>query len=157
MAIVDIIKYDEDIRVYATNALHPAKLEAIEVDEERRMLTIHITQENSRLAFGKKAQNVRLAQKLIGWNINFVMDEEQDDESFEEKKAVIIEQLATELSITPEKAQLLVNNGYLSMDGLKTAGMKDIETIAGLDEEDLASIEDALSRFAAAPMQQDAE
>ena len=154
---VDIIKYDEDIRVYATNALHPAKLEAIEVDEERRMLTIHITQENSRLAFGKKAQNVRLAQKLIGWNINFVMDEEQDDESFEEKKALIIEQLATELSITPEKAQLLVNNGYLSMDGLKTAGMKDIETIAGLDEEDLASIEDALSRFAAAPVQQDAE
>lgn len=66
---VDIIRYEDDIKVYAANALHPAKLESISVDENRRMLTIRVNSENSRLAFGKKAQNVRLAQKLIGWNI----------------------------------------------------------------------------------------
>lgn len=144
---VDIIRYDEDIRVYAANALHPAKLESIEVDEDRRFLTIHINQENSRLAFGKKAQNLRLAQKLIGWNINFVTDDAEEKETFEEKKARIVGQLSKMLSITPDKAALLVNNGYLSMDGLKTAGMKDISAIEGMDEASLASIAAALEAF----------
>ena len=144
---VDIIRYDEDIRVYAANALHPAKLESIEVDEDRRFLTIHINQENSRLAFGKKAQNLRLAQKLICWNINFVTDDAEEKETFEEKKARIVGQLSKMLSITPDKAALLVNNGYLSMDGLKTAGMKDISAIEGMDEASLASIAAALEAF----------
>lgn len=143
---VDVIRYDDDIRVYAANALHPAKLEDIEVDEEHRMLTIWVDQENSRLAFGKKAQNVRLAQKLIGWNINFVTEKEEE-ESFEEKKIRIIEQLSAALNVAPVKAALLVNNGYLSMDGLKTAGMKDISNIEGMDAESLASIEKALETF----------
>ena len=143
---VDIIRFDEDIKVYAANALHPAKLESVEADEEHRILNIHVNQENSRLAFGKKAQNVRLAQKLIGWNINFIT-EEAPEESFEEKKAQIVEQLSGLLSITQEKAALLVNNGYLSMDGLKTAGMKDISAIQGLDEDSLKSIAAALEKF----------
>lgn len=143
---VDIIRYDEDIKVYAANALHPAKLESIEADEEHRILNIHINQENSRLAFGKKAQNLRLAQKLIGWNINFIIDE-SEEESFEEKKAQVVEQLSQMLSIAPEKAQLLVSNGYLSMDGLKTAGMKDISAIPGMDEETLKAIGAALEKF----------
>ena len=143
---VDIIRYDEDILVYAANALHPAKLEQIEPDEEHRILNIHVNQENSRLAFGKKAQNVRLAQKLIGWNINFIIDEDEQ-ESFEEKKAQIVEQLSKMLSIAPEKASLLVNNGYLSMDGLKTAGIKDISAIPGMDEESLQAISAALENF----------
>ena len=58
-----------------------------------------------------------------------------------------MEQLAGLLSIAPEKAELLVNNGYLSMDGLKTAGMKDISAIQGLDEESLNSIAAALEKF----------
>jgi N utilization substance protein A len=143
---VDIIRYDEDIKVYAANALHPAKLESIEADPERRMLYIHVNQENSRLAFGKKAQNHRLAQKLIGWNIEFIIDQ-SEEESFEEKKAQIVEQLSNMLSIAPDKAELLVNNGYLSMDGLKTAGIKDISAIAGMDEASLNSISAALDKF----------
>ena len=143
---VDIIRYDDDIRVYIANALHPAKLGNIEVDHEHRMLTISVDQENSRLAYGKKAQNVRLAQKLTGYNINFV-EENEEEESFEDKKDRIIEQLSEALNIAPVKAEILVNNGYLSMDGLKTAGMKDISCIEGMDEESLASIAAALETF----------
>ena len=143
---VDIIRFDDDIKVYAANALHPAKLESIEADPERRMLYIHVSQENSRLAFGKKAQNHRLAQKLIGWTIEFIIDQ-TEEESFEEKKAQIVEQLSNMLSIAPDKAELLVNNGYLSMDGLKTAGIKDISAIDGMDEASLNSISAALDKF----------
>ena len=146
---VDIIRYDEDILAYAANALHPAKLESIEADEEHRLLNIHVNPENHRLALGKKHQNVRLAQKLIGWNINFIVDEDEQ-ESFESKKAQVVEQLSQMLSITPEKAGLLVNNGYLSMDGLKTAGMKDISAIEGMDEASLKSISEALEKFSGA-------
>ena len=146
---VDIIRYDEDILAYAANALHPAKLESIEADEEHRLLNIHVNPENHRLALGKKHQNVRLAQKLIGWNINFIVDE-GEQESFESKKAQVVEQLSQMLSITPEKAGLLVNNGYLSMDGLKTAGMKDISAIEGMDEASLKSISEALEKFSGA-------
>ena len=146
---VDIIRYDEDILAYAANALHPAKLESIEADDEHRLLNIHVDPENHRLALGKKHQNVRLAQKLIGWNINFIVDEDEQ-ESFESKKAQVVEQLSQMLSITPEKAELLVNNGYLSMDGLKTAGMKDISAIDGMDEASLKSISDALEKFSGA-------
>ena len=143
---VDIIRYDDDIRVYIANALHPAKLGNIEVDHEHRMLTISVDQENSRLAYGKKAQNVRLAQKLTGYNINFV-EENEEEESFEDKKDRIIEQLSEALNIAPVKAEILVNHGYLSMDCLKPAGMKDISCIEGMDEESLASIAAALETF----------
>ena len=64
-------------------------------------------------------------------------------------KAQVAADLARILSIAPEKAALLVNNGYLSMDGLKTAGMKDISAIEGLDEASLKSISEALDKFIA--------
>ena len=143
---VDIIRYEEDIKTYAANALHPAQLESISVDEDRRMLTIRVNSENSRLAFGKKAQNVRLAQKLIGWNINFVTDDDVREESFEEKKTQCISQLSAELGIAPEKAELLVNNGYLTLEGLKTAGISDIAAIQGIDEATVNAIAERLAK-----------
>ena len=75
------------------------------------------------------------------------MTEQEEEESFEEKKIRVIEQLSETLNIAPVKAEILVNNGYLSMDGLKTAGMKDISALEGMDEESLASIEAALEAF----------
>ena len=144
---VDIIRYEDDIKVYAANALHPAKLESISVDENRRMLTIRVNSENSRLAFGKKAQNVRLAQKLIGWNINFVTDDAAKEDSFEEKKTQYISQLSSELSISPEKAEILVNNGYLTVEGLKSAGISDIAAIKGMDEETVNAISEGLAKI----------
>ena len=144
---VDIIRYEDDIKVYAANALHPAKLESISVDENRRMLTIRVNSENSRLAFGKKAQNVRLAQKLIGWNINFVTDDAVKEDSFEEKKMQYISQLSSELSISPAKAEILVNNGYLTVEGLRSAGISDIAAIKGMDEETVNAISEGLAKI----------
>ncbi len=144
---VDIIRYEDDIKTYAANALHPAKLESISVDEDRRMLTIRVNAENSRLAFGKKAQNVRLAQKLIGWNINFVTDDDVREDSFEEKKTQCISQLSAELAIAPEKAEILVNNGYLTLEGLKTAGIADIAAIKGIDEATVNAISERLAKI----------
>ena len=108
---------------------------------------LHINAENSRLAFGKKAQNVRLAQKLIGWNINFVTDDDVREDSFEEKKTQCISQLSAELAIAPEKAEILVNNGYLTLEGLKTAGIADIAAIKGIDEATVNAISERLAKI----------
>ena len=138
---VDIIRYEEDIDVFVTNALHPAKLEEIEIDEDSHTLFIHLKSENSRLAFGKKAQNVRLAQKLVGWAIKFIIDDAAEQrETFEEKKAHVIENLAAAAGITTEAAAVLVQNGYLTLDGLRAADMSDIAALKGLDDTALVAI-----------------
>ena len=137
---VDIIRYEEDIDVFVTNALHPAKLEEIEIDEDSHTLFIHLKSENSRLAFGKKAQNVRLAQKLVGWAIKFIIDDAEQRETFEEKKTHMIESLASSVGISSEAAAVLVNNGYLTLDGLRAADMNDIAALKGLDDTALVAI-----------------
>ena len=71
---VDVIAYDENPHTYLVNAMRPAKILRMEEDRVHKRYTVYVDEENSRLAFGKKAQNVRLAQKLIGWTISIVTD-----------------------------------------------------------------------------------
>ena len=139
---VDIIRYDDDIFVYAANALHPAKLGEMEADEEHRMLTIRVDQENSRLAFGKEARNVRLAQKLLQWRISLVI--EDPNAIFEARKAEAVQALADELSISEDSAAILVNKGYLNVDGLR-ADAENEDIFSGLSDAEIQSIRAALA------------
>ncbi|MBR2363725.1 MAG: transcription termination/antitermination protein NusA, partial [Lentisphaeria bacterium] len=145
---VDIIRYEEDIAAFVTNALHPAPLEEIEIDEDTHTLFIHLKNENSRLAFGKKAQNVRLAQKLVGWAIKFIIDDAEQRETFEEKKKQVIASLAASVGISTEAAAVLVNNGYLTLDGICAADMNDIAALKGLDDTALVAISKARNQGA---------
>ena len=110
------------------------------VPKRNHTLFIHLKSENSRLAFGKKAQNVRLAQKLVGWAIKFIIDDAEQRETFEDKKTRIIETLASSVGISAEAAAVLVNNGYLTLDGLRAADMSDIAALKGLDDTALVAI-----------------
>lgn len=142
---VDIIRYDEDIRIFAINSLQPAKPTEIKVDHENKKLEVYVTREQSRLAFGKKAQNVRLSSKLLGWNFNIhTIDEENQEETFEEKIAKTVDALSEVLGVDAGVAQILVNSGFLSIDGLREAGRDEIAAIEGLEEEDVKQIMEAL-------------
>ncbi len=127
---VDIIPYDEDIRQYAMNALQPAKVLGVDSKPERRELTVKVSPDQSRLAFGKKAQNVRLSSKLLGWNMNIVIVDPNKTESIEEKLKQAAENLSSTLGIAHDTARKLVKNGFVSVEGVE-AGR---ETIASLDE-----------------------
>lgn len=127
---VDIIPYDEDIRQYAMNALQPAKVLGVEAKPERRELTVKVLPDQSRLAFGKKAQNVRLSSKLLGWNMNIVIEEPHKTESIEEKLKKATDNLAKTLAISQDTAKKLVANGFVSIEGVE-AGR---DTIASLDD-----------------------
>jgi N utilization substance protein A len=136
---VDIIPYDEDIRQYAMNSLQPAKVLGVESKPERRELTIKVLPDQSRLAFGKKAQNVRLSSKLLGWNMNIVIDEPHKVESIEEKLKKATDNLAKTLAISQDTAKKLVANGFVSIEGVE-AGRDTIASIEGIGAEEVEQI-----------------
>ncbi len=137
---VDIVPYDEDIRKYAVNALLPAKVQSVEVDEEKHELIVRVTEEQSKLAFGKKAQNVRLCSKLIGWNIS-IRNEDDDAEpknnSIAEQLRAAARNLAAELNVSEKTARLLVNNGYVTVDDFKAADLDSLLDIEGIDQDEV--------------------
>ena len=148
---VDIIPFSDDLARYVSNALHPAKAEKIEVDYSTATIHFHVNSENSRLAFGKKAQNIRLAQKLIGgdWKIDLKLVEENEEENasgFAEEKQRRTEELSNILGVSVETAQLLVSNGFLTLEGLSELSEEDLRAIQGLSDEDASVILDKIAQ-----------
>lgn len=145
---IDIVPYDEDIRKYAANALSPARVQDVEVNEEKHELTVTVSDEQSKIAFGRRAQNVRLSAKLIGWNIslrNAESAERKAAPSITEQLAAAAEKLAGELGVSNAAAQLLVDNGFVTVDGVKAADPAALTAIAGIDADEINA---ALERLA---------
>lgn len=147
---VDIIPFSDDLARYVSNALHPAKAEKIDVDYSTATIHFYVDSENSRLAFGKKAQNIRLAQKLIGgdWKINLILVDEnnEDADDFAEEKQRRTEELSNILGVSIETAELLVSNGFLSLEGLSELPEEDLRAIKGLSSEDASIILDKIAQ-----------
>ena len=138
MERIDIVPWDADIRKYATNALLPAKVQSVEVNEEKHELVVRVTEEQSKLAFGKKAQNVRLCSKLIGWNITIQNEEPKDEKgSIRDQLRQAAARLATDLDISEKTANLLISNGYVTVDGVKEAGRDTLLELEGVDAEEI--------------------
>ena len=148
---VDIINWDPDIKVYAENALKPAKLAKVfieEVDGER-ILQVRVTDDQLSLSIGKKGQNARLAAKLLGWKINIerIAPEEvpQEENSMEQMISQATGLLAQACGIDESIARILVVNGFHSVEGLKEASVEELAEIEGIGEETAAKIVAALA------------
>ena len=137
---IDIIPYDEDIRQYAINALQPAKVKSVDINEDKNELIVYVTADQSRLAFGKKAQNVRLSSKLIGWNINIQIIEPKKEESMEDKIQKAAQALAEAVGVSKDTAFKLVSNGYVSYEGILAAGEDEILSIDDIDADEIGKI-----------------
>jgi N utilization substance protein A len=127
---IDIIRWDPNIRTFVTNALAPAKLKNLVIDEAKHSVKIIVDPEQLSLAIGKKGQNARLTAKLTGWSID-IEKEETAELGFEEKVARAVKQLATIPGIEPEVAQTLVKSGFHSLEGLLAADIHDLTDILG--------------------------
>ena len=125
----------------AANALQPAAIQSVEVNEAKHELVVHVTPEQSKLAFGKRAQNVRLSSKLIGWNINIQIDENTKVASLEDRIENAVKNLAQEANIDKITAEVLVSNGYLSCSDLLEADEEELLNLPGIDAD---ALEDAL-------------
>ena len=136
---IDIVPYDEDIKKYAANALLPAKVKEVLVNEEKHELTVLVTDEQSRVAFGRKAQNIRLTAKLIGWNITIRNEESEPKVSLAEKMEQAAEKLAADFNVSVDTARVLVNNGYVTIDGIRAAEGSALLELDGIDSEEISS------------------
>jgi len=128
---IDIVRWHEDVKAFVTNALAPAKLIRLAIDDETHTVHVVVDVDQLSLAIGKKGQNARLTAKLTGWKIDIQKDEA--DVSFDEKVARAVADLARVEGIGEDRAQKLVHAGFLTLEGILAAESSDLETIEGFD------------------------
>ena len=138
---IDIVRWHEDIKTYVTNALAPAKLIRVVVDEETHTVHVIVEADQLSLAIGKKGQNARLTAKITGWKIDIQKDEA--DIGFEEKVARAVASLAKVEGIGEAMAQKLVHAGFLTPEGILAVEVSDLEAIEGIDAETAKALHDA--------------
>lgn len=142
---IDIVPYSEDIAEYVTNALLPAQVQSVKIDEANHSLMVIVNEDQSKVAFGRKAQNVRLAGKLVGWTIK-LCDETSKERapSLEEKMKIAAGKLVETLGISQADAATLVANGFVTVEGLKAADDDALEAVENID---LAALRVALENI----------
>jgi N utilization substance protein A len=131
---IDIIRWSPETRTYVTNALSPAKLAKVWIDEDdSRVVHVIADTDQLSLAIGRRGQNVRLTAKLLGLKIDVQKDEKEV--SFEEKLARAIEDLAAVDGIEREEAESLVQAGFLTVEGILAAEPDEFAEMTGMEEE----------------------
>lgn len=135
---IDIVRWNDDVKTFVTNALAPAKLTRMTLDEAARAVTVIVDPEQLSLAIGKKGQNARLTAKLTGWKIDIQADETVVP--FEKRVAMAVAEMAKIEGIGEEKANKLVHAGFLTLEGLLAADVEDLTAIEGITEEDAKAI-----------------
>ena len=130
---IDIVRWSDDVKTFVTNALAPATLMRVEADEGAHTISVTVAADQLSLAIGKKGQNARLTAKLTGWKIDIHKDEA--DLGFEEKVALAIANLANIDGIGKDRAEKLVQAGFLTVEGILAAELSDLEAVEGLDAE----------------------
>src|SRR5476651_318219 len=139
---VDVIPWSSDIKAFVTKALEPAKIRSIELDERVKRVKITVAEDQLSLAIGKRGQNARLTEKLIGWGVEIVA-EQVITKGFEEKVAEAVAAIAAIPGITREQADSLVHAGVTRLEDLLAAEAGDIADISGVGESAAAILEAA--------------
>lgn len=130
---VDIILWSEDPATYVINALAPAEVSGIVVDEERHSMDVVVEEENLAQAIGRGGQNVRLASELTGWELNIMTVEqsnEKHNEEFAKTRAVFMEKL----DVDEEVADILVQEGFNTLEEVAYVPLDEMLEIESFDE-----------------------
>ncbi|HET6978439.1 MAG TPA: transcription termination factor NusA [Pyrinomonadaceae bacterium] len=128
---IDIIEWSDEPSVFAANALSPAKVNQVRItDIENRQMEVIVNEDQLSLAIGKRGQNVRLATKLVGWNIDIRSEEEIKREVTEQMGALIASGEAVPLSViegvTAQQAEALAEHGINDIDALSQTTVDDL-------------------------------
>jgi transcription termination/antitermination protein NusA len=128
---IDIIEWSDEPSVFAANALSPAKVNQVRItDIENRQMEVIVNEDQLSLAIGKRGQNVRLATKLVGWNIDIRSEEEIKREVTEQMGALIASGESVPLSaiegVTAQQAEALAEHGINDIDALASTSVDDL-------------------------------
>ncbi|WP_293899158.1 transcription termination factor NusA [Phenylobacterium sp.] len=137
---IDIIQWSQDEATFIVNALAPAEVSKVVMDEEDERVEVVVPDEQLSLAIGRRGQNVRLASQLTGWQID-IMTESQESErrqrEFAERTALFQEALDVDEVI----AQLLVTEGFATVEDVAYVDVSEVASIEGFDEDTGAEIQ----------------
>ena len=117
---IDIIIYDDNPAQLVINALSPAKVESIVMDEDSRSMDIAVNEDNLALAIGSRGQNIRLASKLVGWNLNIVSNEEAEAK-MKVDETEFLAKIVDSLDIKEDIAEKVIASGLSSFDDIAYA------------------------------------
>ena len=131
---IDIVMWSENQATFLANALAPAEVSKIFLYEEKNKVEVVIPDEHLSLAIGRKGQNVKLASSLTNLEIDILTEQEESDrrqQEFKDKTQMLVKNLDVEDVI----AQLLVTEGYVSVEGIESESPENLEKIEGFDKE----------------------
>lgn len=131
---VDIVLWDDNPAQLVINAMAPAEVASIIVDEDAHSMDVAVAEDNLAQAIGRGGQNVKLARDLTGWRIN-VMTEEEASGKQEQEADVLIEYFIQHLDIDEDLARTLVDEGFTSLEEVAYVPLEEFLEVEGLDED----------------------
>ena len=120
---IDIIIYDDNPAQLVINALSPAKVESIVMDEDSRTMDIAVNEDNLALAIGSRGQNIRLASKLVGWDLNIISNEEAEAK-VKVDETEFLAKIVDSLNIKEDIAEKIISCGFSTFDDIAYADNK---------------------------------
>jgi len=154
---IDIIPWNDDAATFIVNALQPAEVTKVVIDEDDNRIEVVVPDEQLSLAIGRRGQNVRLASQLSGWAIDILTEEQESErrqKEFQERSALFM----TGLDVDEMIAQLLVSEGFETMEEVGYVAVDELVAIEGFDEDTAVELQararEYLEKLAA---EQDAE
>ncbi|MBL4819495.1 MAG: transcription termination/antitermination protein NusA [Gammaproteobacteria bacterium] len=131
---IDIILWDDNPAQLVINSMAPAEVASIVVDEDSHTMDVAVAEENLAQAIGRSGQNVRLSSELTGWTIN-VMSEEDAASKQQQEASSYIEMFMEKLGVDEDVSEVLVQEGFTSLEEIAYVPIDEILAIEGFDEE----------------------
>jgi len=131
---IDIVLWDDNPAQLVINAMAPAEVESIIVDEETRSMDVAVAEESLAMAIGRNGQNVRLASELTGWKINVMTTDEAESKQQEESSS-LVSTFMKRLDVDEDVGMVLVEEGFTSVEEVAYVPLEELAGIEGFDEE----------------------
>jgi N utilization substance protein A len=131
---IDIVLWDDNVAQLAINAMSPAEVVSIVVDEETRSMDIAVSADNLAQAIGRGGQNVKLASDLVGWELN-IMTEEDAAEKHDQEAGTVMETFMAKLDVDEDVAIVLVEEGFSTLEEIAYVPIEEMIAIEGFDED----------------------
>ena len=145
---IDIVHWSEDIAALVVSALAPAEIQKVIIDEQNRRIEVILTEENLSKAIGRRGQNVRLASKLIDYEIDILTEKEESEKrqiEFKDKTEFFIKNLEVDETL----GQLLVAEGFSTIEEIGKSSPEEISKIEGIDENTAKELKERANEYLA--------
>ncbi|MEA2907728.1 MAG: transcription termination/antitermination protein NusA [Alphaproteobacteria bacterium] len=143
---IDIIPWTADPANFVVNALAPAEVAKVVLDEDRQRMQVVVPDQQLSLAIGRRGQNVRLASQLTGWDIDIVTEQEESETrqaEFEKRTKLFVEAL----NVDEVVGQLLASEGFNSVEELAVVDEKEIAGIEGFDDDTARELQERAQEY----------